>query len=81
MKKMLLASAFALIGTFVMANETNITTVVEKECDLFKSSTECGGYIMACKDKDATWDLAAINEADKKLCEMEKLIESIPPAN
>ncbi|WP_313304789.1 hypothetical protein [Empedobacter sp.] len=39
MKKMLLTSAFALIGTFAMANETNTTTVVEKECDLFKSST------------------------------------------
>lgn len=48
---------------------------------IYLNQVQCGGYIMACKDKDATWDLAAINEADKKLCEMEKLIESIPPAN
>ena len=80
MKKMLLASAFALFGTFAMANEVEIddlTSIVE--CESFKSQTECGGYVIICKNNDEPWDVKKIRDADRRACDSWKeLVESLP---
>ena len=78
MKKLLLASAFALFGTFAMANEVEIEEV-ERECSLFKSQTECGGYYTACKEKGEAWDTEKLNAGDRAMCDkLKELVDSIP---
>lgn len=81
MKKILFASAFALFGTFAMANEVNvelqentvdITVELERECQAFDSVSECGGQFIACKEVGTSWNLMNLLIADFQLCELEQ---------
>ena len=48
MKKMLLASAFALFGTFAMTNESNNTEEAESLVSCFEVGFSCGGWGTYC---------------------------------
>ena len=81
MKKLLLASAFALFGTFAMANDarvklevetSDVVVELEKECQAFDSLSDCGGQFIACKEKGTTWNIVALLIFDAQLCQSEK---------
>lgn len=83
MKKILFASAFALFGTFAMANETYqiLTYQLEetvRECATFQSKTECGGYYTACHNGEG-FDTEKLDAGDRAMCDALKEIEQSAP--
>lgn len=61
MKKILFASAFALFGTFAMANEINTCSAVKNDC---------GIALIICWNGEVDPD--KLKEAAKKACEEEQ---------
>ena len=83
MKKMLLASAFALFGSFAMANVTDQILnyqfeETERECATFKSKTECGGYYTACHNGEGFYT-EKLDAVDRAMCDALKEIEQSVP--